>query len=331
MMKGILFMHTHCRRLVAMSILAGAFLLPAVLPGQTSQTGKKELLLDLGTANTPVKVAFVLIPRGKFLMGSPKGEKPGKKDNEEKQHEVEITRDFYLGKYEVTRGQFAQFVSETGYKTDAEKAKNGGEGFNVETGKDEFKLEYNWRNVGFPQTDEHPVVIVSWFDAGKFCEWLSKKTGKAARLPTEAEWEYACRAGTTTRYASGDDNESRVQIGNLADLAYGKKYPKANVTKGEDGHVFTAPVGQFKPNAFGLYDMHGNVYEWCEDWFGPAYADLGAKDPVRKEKAGNANLRVIRGGAWQTGPDDGYAAARHRHAPLIGYSRTGFRVLIAAD
>jgi formylglycine-generating enzyme required for sulfatase activity len=289
----------------------------------------KPLVLDLGDG---VKMEFMRIPKGKFTMGSPATEKGRKgKADEEKRHEVEITRDFYLGKHEVTNGQFALFVRETNYRTDGEKDARGSEGYDTEAGRDEFNPKYSWRNPGFVQTNDHPAILVSWNDAVRFCEWLSKKTGKSARLPTEAEWEYACRAGTTTRYYHGDDSEARVQVGNLADGTHKKRYPNAAATQAEDGYVFTSPVGRFKPNAFGLYDMHGNAYEWCQDWLGP-YDGLNAKDPVRTEKAANARAeRVIRSGSWKSPPDDGRSAARAGHVPQIGYSRTGMRVALEAD
>ena len=122
------------------------------------------------------------------------------------------------------------------------------------------------------------MVNVSWNDAVAFCKWLSRKEGKSYRLPTEAEWEYACRAGTTTRYHSGDDPETLAKVANVADATAKAKFPAWKWTiKASDGYVFTAPVGQFKPNAFGLYDMHGNARQWCADWYG---GDYYGKSPV---------------------------------------------------
>ena len=196
---------------------------------------------------------------------------------------MRITKPFYLGTYHVTRGQFRQFVADTGYKTDAEKGeKPGAWGWNPDKKEFGFNEKYSWRNAGFEQTDEHPVVNVSWNDAVEFCKWLSRKEGKTYRLPTEAEWEYACRAGTTTRYYSGDDPETLAKVGNVADAAAKAKFPDWTWTiKANDGYVFTAPVGKFKPNAFGLYDMHGNAWQWCADWYGAEYyAKSPADDPT---------------------------------------------------
>ena len=144
---------------------------------------------------------------------------------EKPQHEVRITRPFYLGVTEVTRGQFRRFVDDAGYQTEAEKDGKGGYGWNEETKKFEQNPRYTWQNAGFEQTDEHPVVNVSWNDARAFIAWLSRKEGKTYRLPTEAEWEYACRAGTTTRYFCGDDPEGLAAVGNVADGTAKEKYP----------------------------------------------------------------------------------------------------------
>ena len=141
------------------------------------------------------------IPAGKFGMGSPKDE-PGRKD-EERRHEVRLTREFYLGVHEVTVGQFRAFVRESGYKTDSDKDGKGSWGI-TPNGKFERDAKYDWKGPGFDQGDDHPVVDVSWNDAKAFCTWLSVKEGKSYRLPTEAEWEYACRAGTRTAYSFGD-------------------------------------------------------------------------------------------------------------------------------
>ena len=138
---------------------------------------------------------------------------------------MRITRPFYLGKYEVTVGQFRRFVDDSGYQTEAEKDGKGGWGWNETANKFEQAPRYTWREAGFEQTDLHPVVNVSWNDAVAFAEWLGKKEGKTYRLPTEAEWEYACRAGTTTRYFCGDDPEALAEVGNVADATAREKYP----------------------------------------------------------------------------------------------------------
>src|SRR5262249_52646803 len=185
---------------------------------------------------------LVLIPASKFLMGSPKDE-PDRLDDEQ-QHEVEITQPFYLGKHEVTVGQFKVFVKDANYRTEAETDGKGGRAFD---GK-EFvqKPEFTWKNLHFAQADDHPVVVVSWNDAVAFCVWLSKKEGKTYRLPTEAEWEYACRAGTQSRFHTGDRDDDLKAAGNIADAALKAKWADAFWAVGwDDGFPFTAPVGKF--------------------------------------------------------------------------------------
>ena len=188
-----------------------------------------------------IGMKLVLIPAGEFMMGSAEsaeevarafrdyGAPPaGLFKDEHPQHRVRITQPFYLGVHEVTVGQFRKFVEETGYKTDAEKGTGGikgAVGVDAKTGEFGSSEEYSWRNAGFEQTDEHPVVNVSWNDAVAFCDWLSRKEGKTYRLPKEAEWEYACRAGTTTRYYYGDDPEGLASVGNVADATAKAKFP----------------------------------------------------------------------------------------------------------
>jgi formylglycine-generating enzyme required for sulfatase activity len=300
----------------------------------------KELTVDLGKG---VKLEMVLIPAGEFMMGSRESaeetaaffNKTYGKDllkadyftNEYPQHRVRITKPFYLGTYHVTRGQFRQFVADAGYKTDAKK----GIGFKGAFGWDPDKKalgrneKYSWRNAGFEQTDEHPVVNVSWTDAVAFCKWLSGKQGKIYRLPTEAEWEYACRAGTTTRYYSGDDPETLAKVGNVADAAYKAKFPDmADTIKSSDGYAFTAPVGSFKPNAFGLYDTHGNAWQWCADRYGEQYYAKSAIDDPTGPDSGDH--RVLRGGSWINGPHNARSAIRNGFAPDGRIISAGFRV-----
>jgi formylglycine-generating enzyme required for sulfatase activity len=256
---------------------------------------------------------------------------------EHPQHRVRITKPFYLGTYHVTRGQFRQFVKDSGYKTDAETAVTpGAGGFDPAEDKLVFKEGYSWRNAGFQQTDEHPVVNVSWYDAVAFCKWLSRKEGKTYRLPTEAEWEYACRAGTKTRYYSGDDPEMLAKIGNVADATYRAKFPGTRLgkcaIKASDGYVFTAPVGQFKPNAFGLYDMLGNAWQWCADWLDSDYYAQSPTDDPKGPNTGYWGYRAARGGCWHSSPEDARSAARGAGPPddpnngTGSNNGTGFRV-----
>jgi formylglycine-generating enzyme required for sulfatase activity len=298
----------------------------------------------LATITNSIGMKLVLIPAGEFLMGSPDSDKDAGAD-EKPRHRVRITRPLYLGATEVTVGQFRKVVEASGVRTEAEASGKGGSGWNEAKGRFEHGPTYTWRNPGFAQTDEHPVVIVSWNDAIGYCNQLSLKEGLTPfyrivgarvevpdwaatgyRLPTEAEWEYACRAGTTTRYESGDDRETLALVGNIPDGTFKAKYPTwpGPTIAARDGYVCTAPVGRFRPNAFGLYDMHGNVWEWCWDGFqADYYRGSPAADPLGPSQAAP---RVIRGGSWDNWPRACRAAVRHRAAPGLRNCVVGFRL-----
>ncbi|HKB35818.1 MAG TPA: SUMF1/EgtB/PvdO family nonheme iron enzyme, partial [Gemmataceae bacterium] len=288
----------------------------------TDDPPKKE-----GTTNS-LGMRLIRIEPGKFRMGSPDDEESRDSD-EGPQHEVEITRPFYLGATEVTVGQFRQFLDSTGEQTEAERDGKGGYGLDADKNTFLDGPAYNWKNPGYRQTDDHPVVNVTWNDAIKFCEWLSKKEGKKYELPTEAEWEYACRAGTTTRYWTGNDAESLVGAANVADASARRRFPEVDwrTIAGDDGYAVAAPVGRFKPNPWGLYDMHGNVWEWCAD--APRlYENRPVKDP--RGPVGAAE-RVLRGGSWFGHSFHGRCADRHRAAADTRNINYGFRVLLRPD
>lgn len=251
------------------------------------------------TNSIGMKLVFVSATglRGLFKMGSPESEDGH--TEEETQHRVLINKSFLLGAHEVTRGQFSQFVIDTGYETQAERVDStGGWGWNVRESTREVGAPYNWRNPGFPQTDNHPVVNVSWHDAKHFCEWLSEKEGKTYRLPTEAEWEFACRAGSLTAFSFGDNSEDLANHANVLDRSASGKLQLQQLREAprDDGYVFTAPVGEYSANAFGFYDMHGNVEEWCLDRYDAEYyKNSPLEDP---EGPDFGSSQVIRGGHW---------------------------------
>jgi formylglycine-generating enzyme required for sulfatase activity len=289
-----------------------------------------------GGAAAPARIVdsagldLVRIPAGEFVMGSPVQE-GGRRANEGPPRRVRITRSFYMGAHEVTVGQFAAFVEATGYVTEAERDLGGGFGIDFETGRVVQDPSCNWRDPGFPgheQSDEHPVMLISWRDAEAFCRWLSHREGVVYRLPTEAEWEYACRAGTTTAYWTGDESTSLNGAANVADRALGDVMPVAErASEFDDGHAFTAPVGSFAPNPLGLYDMHGNVWEWCSDWYDErAYAlSPDADDPPGPS---SGSFRTIRGGGWLNGPARSRSAQRIYFVPTFRYCLlSGFRVV----
>ena len=246
-----------------------------------------------GVTNS-VGIKLVRIPAGEFVMGTPANEQ--KAFNSSVQRPVKLTQAFMMSTTEVTRAQFAAFVEATGYKTDAETDGKGALG--AVNGADAVNL--NWQNPGIPQAPDHPVVCISWNDAKAYCVWLSKREGKTYRLPTEAEWEYACRAGTTTVYSSGDTLDDLKKV---AWASYGGKFDSAGTT---------AKTGSLAPNAWGLYDMHGTACEWCEDWFGEIPAEP-AKDPIGP---GNGKSHVIRGGGWSGQLRTLTAAYRMKNEPM---------------
>jgi formylglycine-generating enzyme len=279
---------------------------------------------------------LVLIPAGEFYMGSTPLEigqvrridptfKKEWEQEEQPQHRVRISRPFYLDVHEVTRKEFAQFVRATGYQTDAKRDGKGGCGFDAATGEFRQDPVYDWQNPGFSQNENEPVVNVSWNDATAFCEWLSRKEKAVYRLPTEAEWEYACRAGTTSLFYTGDEPESLTTVGNVADGTLKAKFANWTTIGGRDGYAFTAPVGSFQPNGFGLFDMHGNVWEWCQDWYASGYY---AKSPENDPQGPlRGSVRVFRGGSWYDAADLCRSAFRYWDVPTYRDYFLGFRIV----
>ena len=260
---------------------------------------------------------FVLIRGGEFTMGSPEGE--AGRQSDETRHQVRVS-DFAMSKYAVTVAEFRKFVEASGYRTDADN-----KGFSVIICNCEVNAGkgVNWRcgvsGSVRPQNEEnHPVVHVSWNDAVAYCKWLSKKTGKQFRLPTEAEREYACRAGSITPFNTG---ESLTTF----QANYGGDCSNNNNLTGAYPHN-TVAVNSFLPNAWGLYNMHGNVWEWCRDWYGENYYN-GRKAKGRVfNPAGPAtgSYRVLRGGSWGNDADCCRSAYRNcgitqRRSYFIGF------------
>ncbi|MBM4042059.1 MAG: formylglycine-generating enzyme family protein [Planctomycetes bacterium] len=284
---------------------------------------------------------FVLVPPGEFLMGSTPDEhkaliarvgegkiRPERIAVEKPAHTVRITEPVLFGKHEVTVGQFRRFVQATDHKTDAER----GGGAHASGGLDtwEKKADATWRKPGFEQGDDHPVVCVSWRDAQAFVAWLNKADAKkprgwAYRLPTEAEWEFAARGPDRFEWAWGNDWDGTRA--NFADKQSGLPWgDKAT----DDGHARTAPVGAYSPKgdtSLGIADLTGNVWEWCDDWFDPAYYQTSpAADPVNRKEG---NRRVERGGSWAFTPDYCRAAFRFALEPGESYDTLGFRIVLA--
>lgn len=288
---------------------------------------------------------LVLIPPGGFEMGSHDSLEQlaeayplyrGKRIEvltDDTRHRVRITRPFYMGAHEVTIAQFKRYVKETGNRTEAEADGTGGYGVDLtnKTFPVGRRKEYSWLNPGFPQGDDHPVVNVSWNDAVSFCRWLTRKEGATYRLPTEAEWEYACRAGTATRYNFGDDPEQLAANANTYDASSAAVFPewaKWSI-RASDGFPFTAPVGRFRPNAFGLFDMHGNVWEWCSDYYSEDFYTRSPVDDPENTEPGRRHSR--RGGGWHVWPLYCRSNFRNYNTPQSRYLNLGFRVVREAD
>jgi formylglycine-generating enzyme required for sulfatase activity len=272
-----------------------------------------------------VGMKMIGLAPGRFTMGSPADEN-GRDDEEGPAHTVEIGRAFYLGETEVTVGQFRRFVEATKYVTEAEREGQEGEGYDTVRRKMARAAGFTWKNTGWKQSDDHPVVNVTWNDAVAFCKWLSETEGREYRLPTEAEWEYACRAGTASRFSFGDDEKGLPRHGNAADAAAQRALPGLeHALAGDDGHAFTAPVKSFAPNGRGLYDMHGNVSEWCADGPRTYQADL-VRDPVGPSQGTQAR----RGGSWAEGAAACRSAARDANKPAYRSADVGFRVACLA-
>ncbi|MEI8195917.1 MAG: sigma-70 family RNA polymerase sigma factor [Phycisphaerae bacterium] len=299
---------------------------PATVPAATVPAAK-ELTLDLGDK---VSLKLVAIPAGKFRMGSPDSEDDHQSN--ETLHVVKISKPFYMGVTHVTVDQFAAFVKDSGYKTDAEKEDWARVYIFIESGHFlPLKMAgHSWRKPGFEQKGDHPVVQMTWNDATAFCRWLSKKSGQTVMLPTEAQWEYACRAGTKTAYPWGNDPDDGKGWANCADESY-KKMLKvvplaATFFIWNDGYTFTAPGGSFKANAFGLKDMIGNAWQWCQDRY-EEYGDetVTVTDPMG---ASTGELGVLRGGSWDTDPKLSRMAYRYRDRPEDRFGNYGFRVIV---
>lgn len=261
---------------------------------------------------------MIVLPPGRFKIGSPTSE-VGRGSDESPQKVVTIDYKLAVGKYPVTRGEFAAFVEATSRRLGPCEHWDG-KSFRAEDGK-------SWNNA-FDQTEKHPVVCVNWEDSQAYVQWLSNKTGKRYRLLTEAEWEYAARAGTTTAWYWGKSETDQCRYANGADLsAKGQGVTAPEFVNCGDQYVHTSPVGSFRPNQFGLYDMGGNVGEWVEDCYQDTYRDAptdGSAVETCMERFKNA--RVMRGGAWNAIPAWMRSASRDVEVPSLRSDSFGFRV-----
>ncbi len=288
--------------LVAGLVGAGVLIFSSILPAAEVRVWKDPV----------AGIEFVWLPGGSFIMGQSEQEKKllikalGR-DKYEKycacecpQHKVTVSP-FWIGRYEVTNAQYRLFVT----------THDSGlfQGFSL-------------------NGDRQPVVEVSWNEAAAYADWLSRKCNRRFRLPTEAEWEYACRAGTTSiRYWR--DDESACLYANIADLSARNRWPMWSTDDCEDGFPVTAPVGSFRPNAFGLYDMLGNVWEWCSDWYAKNYYRVSPENNPRGVEAGK--YHIARGSCWDNPPRYVRSASRNYRLPGNHNYGIGFRLVLEDD
>ena len=245
-----------------------------------------------------IGMKLILIPGGKFMMGSPPAEE-GRFNSEGPVHQVYLDS-FYIGEKEVTAGQWRRFIEETAHNWD------------------------KWTLLkDYAPADDYPIVFINWADAEAFCQWLSTKEKKSYRLPTEAEWEKAARGGLEgKKYPWGDDPPDGSQC-NFADRKTDLPWTDKSA---DDGYAYTAPVGSFPPNGYGLYDMAGNVWEWCQDWFD---WDYYKNSPAGNPKGASSGIdRSIRGGSWSNDANIIRCAFRGFLLPVVPSHPRGFRIVM---
>ena len=270
----------------------------------------------------PACPEMVVVPAGEFLMGSDRRDDESF-DFERPRHRVALGG-FALGVHEVTRDEYAAFVAATGRGSgDRCWAFDGDDGF-------EWREDASWRSPRYPQTGDHPVVCVNWEDAQAYARWLSAETGEEYRLPSESEWEYAARAGTTTRRHWGDDPDDGCAYANGGDRTAKRRFDDWTVADCTDGVVWTSPVGAYEPNAFGLHDALGNVWEWVADCWHDDY-DGAPRDGSAWTRGGDCGRRVLRGGSWLSLPRILRSANRYRNDAVYRNSYFGFRVARTLD
>jgi formylglycine-generating enzyme required for sulfatase activity len=268
---------------------------------------------------------MVAIQEGGFLMGSPMSE-TGRDIDEGPQRWVSVGA-FGMSKAEITRGLFARFVSASGYLTDAERNAGGAQGcFGWQDGKWDWRAGRSWRNPGFEQSEDHPAVCLSWNDAQAYVRWLSVLTGQDYRLPSEAQWEYAARAGSTGSRPWGESPDEACRHANVADQTRGPGgHAWSSRHRCSDGQFFTATVGSYQANGFGLQDMIGNVWEWTQDCYIGSYASAPIDGTANT--AGPCDRRGLRGGSWGGGPRNARSTRRDGFDPSRRDDDGGFRVV----
>ena len=259
---------------------------------------------------------LVVLQAGSFRLGSPSNES-GRWSDEGPAITVSLRRPLAFGKYEVTRGQYARFARATSRSAGTCQPPAG-------LANPDAKLELSWKEPGFRQSDDHPVVCVNWQDAQAYAAWLSRETGKRYRLPSEAEWEYAARAGTDSARFWLAGYDTACGFANVADRAAARVFKDWTAAPCDDGQVFTATAGSYRANGFGLHDMLGNVWEWVGDCWNDSHE---AGDPHVARFSGDCGRRVIKGASWISIERLVRIAARGADKPEARTIGTGFRVV----
>ena len=242
----------------------------------------------------------VYIPAGPFKMGLANG-----KEDEKPVHEVYLDG-YWIGKNEVTVGQYRKFLEETGRRPIEE-----------------------WVST-YSSGDDYPMIGINWENALAYCRWLSETTGLNVRLPSEGEWEKAAKGNSVSKYFWGDSVENACEYANIADMSAKSKFNTWTIVNCDDGYIYTAPVGRFKPNSCGLHDMAGNVWEWCMDWYDSHFYNHSPEKNPMNRKGGRS--RVVRGGAWSDARNNIYPANRGHLFPYFKDQKkkkiVGFRVVV---
>jgi formylglycine-generating enzyme required for sulfatase activity len=246
----------------------------------------------------PTCPALTVLPAGRFKQGSARPERAAQ--SERPQHWVSIARPFALSTNPITVDDFAAFIAATHRDM---------KGCDIYDGRWRHRADADWQHPGFAQTGAHPVTCVSWNDAKAYAEWLSATTGQHYRLPSASEWEYAARTGGDAAQPWKSDDSAACSHANVADKSAAGRFPRLATFSCDDGYVFTAPVGSFKANAFGLNDVLGNVFQWTEDCWAADY--IHAPQDGSPRKSGDCSEHEIRGGSWSSDPNFVRANARN--------------------
>jgi sulfatase modifying factor 1 len=306
---------------VALILLLGWL---AAIPGQISVTGSASAALQprpsfRDCTECPEMVA---LPAGEFLMGSPRDER-GRQGVEGLPRRVVIPKQIAVGKFEITVDQFSAFVTETGMTvSDLCHVMVDIAGAQAVWGPPEA----SFRQPGFEVTGSQPVVCVSWHEAQAYTAWLKRRTGKPYRLPTEAEWEYAARADTSTAYGFGDDETALCAYARFADL--GSRLGWGRTCRSDTTAYGPLPVGSLKPNQWGIFDMHGNAWEWVEDCWTPTPTEIPT-DGSAFLRPGSCEMGVMRGGSWAAGASRVRSATRWPTKATSQYHNLGFRAALS--